>query len=313
MNSMVSVIIPTRNRSSLVARAVKSALAQTLNQIEVVVVVDGPDQETVQLLSTIADPRLRVVQVAESRGAAAARNTGVSTAAAEWIAFLDDDDEWFPKKLELQFSAAQRSSYAYPIITSRLIARTPKGDFLWPRRLPKHDEDPGDYLFIRKSFFMGEALILTSTILTKKQLLEKVPFRVDLRKNQDSDWVLRASKISGVGVDFVEEPLAIWYREERRKAISESHDWQHTLDWAKEIQALISEEAYASIILVFGSVEAAGEGDRSAFLLLLKDAFRNGKPTIIPLVLYGVNWLIPQSVRRSIRATLMRQRASSIN
>jgi glycosyltransferase involved in cell wall biosynthesis len=305
---VVSVVIPTRNRPSLILRSVQSVFSQTFTEVEVIVVVDGSDDLTIQRLGEISDSRLRVVQHIESKGAAAARNSGVLAATADWVAFLDDDDEWLPQKLELQLETANQSVYPFPIISCYLTARTPKGDFIWPRRIPKPDEKPGEYLFLRKSFFMGESLILTSTILAKRELLLKVPFQEKLRKNQDSDWVLRASLLKGVGVEFARQNLAIWYREEDRKAISASEDWRHTLDWANDIQPLISPEAYASILLVFASTEASNQSDRSAFLFLLKKAFQGGKPTSVPLLMYAVNWLIPQSIRRSIRAALMRRR-----
>jgi glycosyltransferase involved in cell wall biosynthesis len=308
LNPFVSVIIPTRNRSSLVLRSIQSAFAQTLAQIEIIVVVDGSDDLTIQRLGEIPDSRLKVVQHSESRGAAAARNSGVLAATADWIAFLDDDDEWLPQKLELQLEIAKQSTYPFPIISCYLTARTPKGDFVWPRRLPQPNERPGEYLFLRKSFFMGEALILTSTILTKKELLVKIPFQEKLRKNQESDWVLRASQLAGTNVEFAKQTLAIWYREEGRNAISSSEDWQHTLEWAKDIRPLISPEAYASIILVFASNEASNQGDQNAFFFLLKEAFQQGRPTFVPLLLYAANWLIPQPIRRSIRAILMQRR-----
>ncbi len=308
MNPLISVVIPTRNRPSLILRSVESALAQTLKPIEIIVVIDGSDDLTVQKLSEISDSRLRVIQHTKSKGAAAARNSGVLAATADWIAFLDDDDEWLPQKLELQLEIAEQSTYPFPIISCYLIARTPKGDFVWPRRLPQLNERPGEYLFLRKSFFMGEALILTSTILTKKELLLKIPFQEKLRKNQDSDWVLRASQLAGTNVDFTKQTLAIWYREEGRKAISSSEDWQRTLEWAKDIRPLISPEAYASIILVFASYEASNQSDQNAFFFLLKEAFQQGRPTFVPLLMYAANWLIPQPTRRSIRAILMRRR-----
>ena len=74
---MVSVVIPTRNRPTLVVRAVKSALAQTLTDIEVIVVIDGQDPETFEALHAIVDLRVRVISLSESVGGSEARNVGV--------------------------------------------------------------------------------------------------------------------------------------------------------------------------------------------------------------------------------------------
>ena len=101
---LVSVVIPTRNRSGLVVRAVSSALAQTYGDIEVIVVVDGPDQGTAEALERVNDPRLKIVQLPESVGGSDARNAGVKAADGAWVAFLDDDDEWLPEKIQKQLS-----------------------------------------------------------------------------------------------------------------------------------------------------------------------------------------------------------------
>src|ERR1700722_12759995 len=99
---LVSVIIPTLNRPELLMRALTSVLNQTHADIEVVVVIDGPDVETVDVLKTVRDHRMRTLLNTQSLTAAGARNRGVDHAKGDWIAFLDDDDEWSPDKLEKQ-------------------------------------------------------------------------------------------------------------------------------------------------------------------------------------------------------------------
>lgn len=132
---LLSVVIPTYNRPQLVVRAVRSALRQTLDEIEVIVVMDGPDEATWQVLSEIEDPRLKVQPLSQHVGAAEARNIGVTEARSRWIAFLDDDDEWLPQKLEIQLKTALQSYHDYPMITCRFIARTEIEDFVWPWRV----------------------------------------------------------------------------------------------------------------------------------------------------------------------------------
>jgi glycosyltransferase involved in cell wall biosynthesis len=70
---VVSAVIPTRNRPQLVCRAVHSVLSQTVRDIECIVVIDGPDMETVHALREIADPRLRVIELPENVGGCEAR------------------------------------------------------------------------------------------------------------------------------------------------------------------------------------------------------------------------------------------------
>ena len=98
----ISVVIPTYNRVSTLGRAVQSVLAQTFADLELIVVDDGSTDDTALLLAAFDDPRLRVIRLEESRGAAAARNLGASEAKGKFLAFQDSDDEWLLDKLRLQ-------------------------------------------------------------------------------------------------------------------------------------------------------------------------------------------------------------------
>src|SRR5690348_15530892 len=111
----VSVVIPTRNRPELAVRAVESALGQTHRNLEVIVVIDGPDPATSAALEAVADDRLRVIVLPTSGKAPNARNQGVHNANGKWVALLDDDDEWLPSKLAVQLELAATSSLASPI------------------------------------------------------------------------------------------------------------------------------------------------------------------------------------------------------
>src|SRR5262245_31587249 len=96
----ISVVIPTLHRPMMLKRAVQSALNQTLPPAEILVVIDGPDDITARAIESISDSRVRIIQRQHNGGVASARNTGVANAKYQWIAFLDDDDQWLPSKLE---------------------------------------------------------------------------------------------------------------------------------------------------------------------------------------------------------------------
>jgi glycosyltransferase involved in cell wall biosynthesis len=301
---LVTAVIPTRGRPELVLRAVRSALAQTYAATEVVVVVDGADEATTRALASLGDDRVKTVVLEEARGGADARNAGVSHARGGWIAFLDDDDEWLPTKITAQMAAVSRSSFRFPVVATALIGRSPHGDYVWPRRLPRHDEPIGDYLFKRRGLFQGEGVIQCSTILAPRELLLQVPFTSGLGNHQDWDWVLHASATPGVGFEFVPEPLAIWYIEQGRQSVSRTTQWQSSLEWIERNRHLVSPQAYSAFLMTSVGSRAARAGAWSAFLPLLAKSFRDGSPRPLDLALYLGMWAIPQRIRWRIRAAL---------
>jgi len=109
----VSVVIPTRDRWEWLSRALRSTLDQRDVEIEVIVVDDGSTDQTARRLKAVADPRIRVMRHEYSRGVAAARNAAVAAARGEWIAFLDDDDVWAPRRLAEQLEAIEAARAAW--------------------------------------------------------------------------------------------------------------------------------------------------------------------------------------------------------
>ena len=98
----VSVIIITYNRSTLLGSAIASVLNQTYQDFELIVVDDASPDNTAEVVRGINDPRIRYIRHETNQREAGARNTGVQNARGEYIAFLDDDDEWLPEKLQRQ-------------------------------------------------------------------------------------------------------------------------------------------------------------------------------------------------------------------
>jgi glycosyltransferase involved in cell wall biosynthesis len=111
----VSVIVPTRNRSRLLATTLRSVLDQRDVDLEVIVVDEASTDDTPGMLAALGDRRLRVVRHEVPRGVSTARNRGVAEARGEWVAFIDDDDLWAPDKLARQLQAAREcgSDWAY--------------------------------------------------------------------------------------------------------------------------------------------------------------------------------------------------------
>jgi glycosyltransferase involved in cell wall biosynthesis len=109
----VTVVIPTRGRSRLLALTLRGVVRQRDVDFEVVVVDDGSTDDTAAMVKGLEAARVRLLRHDRPRGVSAARNTGIAAARGEWVAFLDDDDLWAPEKLALQLEAADAAHRAW--------------------------------------------------------------------------------------------------------------------------------------------------------------------------------------------------------
>jgi glycosyltransferase involved in cell wall biosynthesis len=304
----VSVVIPTRFRPELVTRAVSSVLSQTYPDFEVVVVVDGPDDATRAALEDLGDDRVRLIVLAERGGAPNARNIGAASALGRWTALLDDDDEWLPEKLEVQLKLAGEARCATPVVATRLLNRTPRAEYVMPRRLPADGEPLSEYFTVRRGLFHGEGFIQTSTILAPTELFARVPFTVGLRRQQELDWTLRADKHEDVALIVAEQPLVIWHQDEDRERISLEMPWEEQLAWLRDSRDLFTPKAYAAFTMSVLSSMAAPTRSAAVFREILAEARGYGEPGLIDYVTYLQIWALPPALRHQLRDLVLGRR-----
>lgn len=121
---LVSVIIPTFNRIPLLLEAIESVKAQTYSNWELIVVDDGSTDETVKTICQIEDSRIRVIHNPHTGNIGYLRNTGTLASKGEWLTFLDSDDLWLHKKLELQAQILCKEKRLWAYTGSELIDKT---------------------------------------------------------------------------------------------------------------------------------------------------------------------------------------------
>ncbi|WP_127506043.1 glycosyltransferase family 2 protein [Actinoplanes solisilvae] len=305
----VSVVIPTCNRPELATRAVHSALAQTHENLEVIVVVDGPDDATHEALAQVGDERLRVIGLPERGKAPNARNVGARNARGEWVALLDDDDEWLPSKIAVQLELAATATKASPIVATRMISRTPRSDTVMPRRLPEPGEPLSEYLTVRRGLFYGDGFIQTSTIMAPAELLRRVPFTVGLRRQQELDWTLRALQQEDVELLYSPEALVLWHQDENRERISLQNPWEEQLEWLRSSRDLFTPKAYAAVTMSVLSSMAAPTRSLKVFRELLDEARTHGDPSTIDYVTFLQIWALPPDVRHRVRDAVVGRKA----
>lgn len=98
----ISVIIPTYNRAYIIAKSIESVLNQTYSNFEIIIVDDGSNDNTLEIIESFNDPRIKYLQLTENRGTCYARNFGIKKALGDYIAFHDSDDICLPQRLEKQ-------------------------------------------------------------------------------------------------------------------------------------------------------------------------------------------------------------------
>lgn len=244
---IVSVVIPSRSAGSDLFRAIASARRQTYSRIEIIVVLDNasPSAETAEKLHLVVD---KVVQTAAPVGGSRARNLGIDAASGEWIALLDDDDEWVETKLQQQMDAAANlSEHQFPVISTRVVVQQGEEQRVWPLKMvPATDpERISEYLFcVSGPTKRGEGFVQTSTLLAPRRLFATIPFTDGLKIHQDWDWLLRASTQSGFYLAMVWEPLTIYHLNVKGTSVSQTKDWRPSFTWATG-NPLISKRAYA--------------------------------------------------------------------
>jgi GT2 family glycosyltransferase len=296
---LVSVVIPTLNRPKLLLRAINSVLRQTHRQIEVIVVVDRQDQDTFSAVRSVDDPRLKLIINPHRLTAAGARNAGADHATGEWIAFLDDDDEWLPNKLERQIAFASGRAPALVSCLSRVV--TPTATYVSPQVIYDNSAPIDEYLFDRRSLLGGLGFIQTSSYLLPRWLFDEVRFNVE-SPHDDWEFLLRLSKQVGARIETAPEVLVIFYSEEQRPSLTtRTSSWSISLRWLDGIQPIITRRAYSGFCLGVVGSRAAREAAYPAFPELLYRAFQNGSPGLWHVLLFFAYWVTPTGFRWRFR------------
>ena len=292
---LVSVVIATFRRPEALLRAVNTVLRQTMPDLEVIVVVEKDDLVTLPVLTAVRDTRLRSVVNPEKKGPGMARDAGVFAATGRWVAFLDDDDEWFPQKLEKQLAAISGDENLISTTLSKVV--TPEGTFIRPADPYTGAEPIDEWLFGRRSWFKsGQSMLQTSSLMVPRVLFERLRFG-EIR-HEEWELAIRAVKLRGYRLITVLEPLVIYYAGNTR------YPWRSSVSWVNSMRGVISPRAYSGFCLTVATQGVAPQERNLAFYTFFTMALRHGRPTPRQLFAFLFIWLFPDSLRHRIRARL---------
>lgn len=199
----VSVLLPTRNRATLLKRAVATVLGQTFRDFELIIIDDESTDETAETIRGFSDPRVRYVRHVRRRGAAAGENTGLELARAKLIAFMDDDDEWLTGKLEAQVSRFRGEPETTGVVyTGRWIVKNGERKFGPPTSILKKQGN------IHVEILNKRAFIPLVCAMVRKECFDRVGgFDETLPTANDYDLWVRISK--HFRMIYLPEPMVI--------------------------------------------------------------------------------------------------------
>lgn len=215
---MVSAVITTYKRPfDIIKRAAESILNQTYENIELIIVDDSPSdydlRDEVQSMMDALGERVKYIQHEKNMGACAARNTGLKAAEGEYIAFLDDDDEWLPEKIEKQLEKFSNQEIAL-VYCGYYVVDTCNNTKKVFQTTYRKGKVFGELIYAN---FIGS----TSFPLIKKSVIEKLGgFDEKMKAAQDYEMWLRIAK--EYKIDYVEEPLVNYYVHEGEQ-ITKNH------------------------------------------------------------------------------------------
>lgn len=213
---LVTVVITTYNRPEFLKQAVDTVATQEYEPIELVVVDDCSETPAADVLADVS-PDVESFEIHRhdvNRGANAARNTGVELASGEYIAFLDDDDQWDPEKIGRQVETFRTGGENLGVVyTGRKVM---DGDEVYSVEIPERVE--GD---ITKALLCDNVVGTQSSVMVRADLAKETPFDEQIPRWADLEWYVSVSK--KCEFEAIREPL-VSYELDAHNRISDDYD-----------------------------------------------------------------------------------------
>jgi len=188
ISPLVSIVIPAYNRANLLKRAIESTINQTYKNLEIIIVDDGSSDNTEQIVQEYRDLRIQYIRNSKNRGASVARNIGIKSSRGDFIALLDSDDEYLPKKIEKSLQVFKNSPKNLGVVSSNF----------WKREGEK------------KNIGVSKRTPFIYFGVFRKEVFEKIGFfDEELEIYEDLDFCTRL--VCKFPSYFINEPLAIYH------------------------------------------------------------------------------------------------------
>lgn len=214
----ISVLIPLYNKENFVEKTIQSALDQTYQDFEVVVINDGSTDKSLEIVKSFKDKRIKIFNQ-DNQGVAKARNNGVNNSQGEWVAFLDADDVWLPNHLSELRKCIHKLPKAKLVSTAYKINLQPA--FI---KTPTYSKAPSNYIDYIQDYLeycYVDSLFWTSSIcVNKEKFIEIGGFDNNLKTGEDLDFMIRFSQKYDLGFNPI---YTITYNRKTENNLSDSH------------------------------------------------------------------------------------------
>jgi glycosyltransferase involved in cell wall biosynthesis len=220
MAPAVSIIMPTFNRIRFLPDAIDSIFSQTFTEWELIIADDGSDAETKTYLQSLGDPRVKVIWLSHTGRPSIVSNVALREARGEYVAFLDSDDLWLPRKLDAQIASLRRHpARQWSYTRFALVDESGK-----PTASTRDRDRAAPTGWVLEKLLRGEAVIAQPSVLVSRQLLEQLgPFDEELVMCYDDELWFRLAAHSEI--DSVDEPLTLVRRHGQHSG-SDAQAWR---------------------------------------------------------------------------------------
>ena len=212
---LVSVIVPTYNVEEYISRTINSILAQTYSNFELLIIDDESPDRSVKICQQFKDSRIKIISQ-KNRGLAGARNTGIRNAKGEYLAFLDADDLWLPKKLENHVQHLE-SSPTIGISFSRSAFIDINDRELGIYQMPKLKEITAEHLLCRNPIGNGSAPVIRRETLNEIKFKDNIHGEIEdfyfddrFRQSEDIECWIRIAIKTKWKIEGIPEALTLY-------------------------------------------------------------------------------------------------------
>lgn len=321
---LVSVIIPIYNVENYVDATIKSVLAQTYQDFEILIVDDASPDQSVEVCEQFTDPRIKIISQ-DNRGPSGAINAGIRQAKGAYLAFLDGDDLWLPEKLAKHIAHLE-SSPTVGVSFSRSSFIDEVGQPLGDYQMPKLKGITASYLLRHNPTGNGSAAVVRRETIEAIQYQERLDnslencfFDEHLRASQDIEFLLRIAiqtswKIEGISEALTQYRVKPGGLSSNFSKVIES--WQQVIErtrsYAPEFIAQYENQSMSYQLRYLARQAIRVKAEKSVAVELIHRAllthwrifFEEPRPTILTLVAAYLIWLLPRSFYSKTEASV---------